>query len=41
MQTLPERFRKEAANLASLTGWPAAEIAARMEASGRWLTKKQ
>jgi hypothetical protein len=32
---LPERFRREAVNLASLTGWKQSEIEARMEVSGQ------
>jgi hypothetical protein len=34
-EALPTRFRREAANLADLTGWSAAEIAARMETNGQ------
>jgi hypothetical protein len=33
--SLPARFRQEAKNLANLTGWPQAEIEARMEANGQ------
>jgi hypothetical protein len=33
--SLPARFKKEAENLANLTGWPHTEIAARMAASGQ------
>jgi hypothetical protein len=32
---LPARFKKEADNLAYLTGWPAAEVASRMAATGQ------
>jgi len=33
--TLPARFKKEAENLANLTGWPEKDIAARMAANGQ------
>jgi len=33
--TLPPRFKKEAENLANLTGWPEKDILARMAASGQ------
>jgi hypothetical protein len=36
---LPERFRKEATNLASLTGWSAREIEDRMAANGQSLIR--
>jgi hypothetical protein len=32
---LPARFRKEASNLAWLTGWKQSEIETRMEAAGQ------
>jgi hypothetical protein len=33
--SLPARFKKEAENLANLTGWSQADIAARMAANGQ------
>jgi hypothetical protein len=36
--SLPARFKKEAENLADLTGWPANDIAARMANSGQPLS---
>ncbi len=36
--SLPARFKKEAENLANLTGWPEKDIAARMAASGQPLS---
>ena len=36
--SLPARFKKEAENLAELTGWPQNDIAARMAASGQPLS---
>jgi hypothetical protein len=33
--TLPARFKKEAENLANLTGWSEKDIAARMAANGQ------
>jgi hypothetical protein len=33
--SLPARFKKEADNLANLTGWPETEIASRMAATGQ------
>jgi hypothetical protein len=39
-KSLPERYRREAANLADLTGWQIAEIQPRMEATGQSFTAK-
>ncbi len=33
--SLPERFRREAQNLAGLTGWPEKDVAAKMAANGQ------
>ena len=38
--SLPERYRREADTLANLTGWPVAEIQARMEATSQSFTPK-
>jgi hypothetical protein len=38
--SLPERYRREAATLADLTGWQVAEIETRMAATGQSLTPK-
>jgi hypothetical protein len=38
--SLPDRYRREAATLADLTGWQVAEIETRMEASGQSFTAK-
>jgi len=39
-QSLPERYRREADTLADLTGWHAAEIQTRMEATGQSFAPK-
>jgi hypothetical protein len=39
-KSLPDRYRREAATLADLTGWRVAEIETRMEATGQSFTAK-
>jgi hypothetical protein len=41
LKALPARFEEEAGNLARLTGWPIAEIRAKMEATGQSFTTSQ
>jgi hypothetical protein len=38
--SLPERFKKEAQNLAGLTGWDVKDIRTRMEAAGQAIGKR-
>jgi hypothetical protein len=35
LAALPERFKKQASNLAELTGWPQRDIERRMDAAGQ------
>jgi hypothetical protein len=41
LDSLPARFRREAENLAGLTGWSQAEIQTKMEAGGQPLQRNR